>query len=235
MDETNVCAQTFGPKERVNLLHLAGVEDLGAQNLLVSLDVYAEAVFRTIYRDGRPISFDEVSPLDLARALIGLDVATGLLPPNVLLYGQGDGDLVAVYLPPERRVLRLHGEAEPLTVPTPPLVFVGRGSVYCVYALAAEEWPSAKTELYRAPFPNVYGGGRVCRGTVKFPPCGLDVIYQAAALFFDSDFNRDLGNGKSRKEPGDVTALWRALHAESAEGYPLDDLVAAGITMEELA
>ncbi len=235
MSDQNVCAQTLdGP---TNLAHLAGAEGLSGkpQELRVRLDIYDEALFRTSYQDGRPVSFDEVSPLDVAAALSGLDVGAGILPRDVLFYSRaGSGGLVGVYLPPQRRILRLGSAAEPLTVPTPPLVFAGRDNNFYVYALAIGDWPTAETELCRAPFPNVYSGGRICRGTVKFPPCGLDTIHRAAALFFESNFNHDLSNGKSRRHPDDVTAMWRALHDEGDEVYLLDDLVAMGKTLGEL-
>lgn len=231
----NVCAQTL--PDRVNLVHLVGVESLGdeTQELLIRLDLYTEAIFRTSYRGGQPVSHDEVSPLDLAQALIGLDAGTGVLPPNVLFCCRGGEERIGIYLPPECRALRLAGEPEPLMVPTPPLVFAGRGKSYYVFALGDDDWPTAETALCRAPFPNVYFDGRICPGSVKFPRLGLETVHESANLFLASEFNRDLVGGKSQERPNDVTALWRALDTRRAEAYPASDLVSAGMTLGEMS
>lgn len=231
--DESVRGQTLpGP---VNLAHLDGVlEGAAEQKLLMSLDIYEEAVFRTTYRDGRAVATDEVSPLELAQALASIDAGTGVLPPDTLFYRQsGGGYHLAVYLPPAIRPLRLDGEPEPVAVPLPPLVFAGRGTDYHVYALATGEWPAARTPLYHAPFPNVHARGRICSGSVVFPACRPETIHRAAGLFFESRFNQDLARNKSQKHEN-IVELWRELDEARIEQYPLDDLVEMGQALGDL-
>ncbi len=226
--------QTTIQTDRVNLLDLAGQASIPQQLLLMRLDLYPEAILRTTYADGQVVSYDEVSPADVAGALAGLDVGTGVLPPNVLFYRQGSAERVAVYLPAQVRAVRLDGDPGPLTIPWPPLVFVGQGMVYQVFALNTGDWPQATTPLCHAPSPNVYTKGDVCQGTVKFPRCSLATVHEAAGLFFSSQFNRDLSVGRTSRKHKNVVHLWRELDEAKADAYPLDDLVPTGATLEDL-
>lgn len=220
--------------ERVNLLSLVNQVNAPQQLLLMRLDLYPEAILRTTYADGRVVSYDEVSPADVASALAGLDVGTGVLPPNVLFYRQGSAERVAVYLPAQVRAVRLDGDPGPLTIPWPPLVFLGQGRVYQVFALATGDWPQADTPLCHTPSPNVHTSGNVCQGTVKFPRCSLATVHEAADLFFSSQFNHDLSVGQVSRKHKNVVHLWRELDEAGADTYPLDDLVPTGATLEDL-
>jgi PRTRC genetic system protein B len=233
-----------------NLAALASEESrTDEQQIILRLDFYAESIVRTTCDAGRPVAYDEILPDDLGRALAGLSFSTGLLPRDTLFY-QGSGDCrIGIYLPPAVRTLWLDGEKTPLQVPLPPLVFVGQGDSYHIYALsrmnpaglANVDWPSAATVLYRAPFPNVHADGTICRGSVEFPTCGAATIHHAAGLFFESQFNKDLANDKSQRYPRDVVDLWRALAPHppaglgGSEEYPLKDLVEMGMTVGDLS
>ena len=121
---------------------------------------------------------------------------------------------------------------EVLAVPLPGLVFVGHGSQYGAWAVVPPDdapagWlPDAGTQLYNCPTPNVSGNG-VCTGNVPFPEAGVATVWAAVNLFFESEFNDHLSNGKSQAHPRSVLALWRKLARAGAETYPLDDLVFA--------
>ncbi len=203
------------------------------QKIILSLDVYDESIFRTIYEQGEAVSKDEVSPLDLGQALSGLNTGTGILPPNVFFFRQsGDECQLGVYLPLAVRTLKKGTKA--FTLPLPPLLFIGRGEKYFVYALNGVGWPEMNRPLYFAPLPNVHEIGKICRGSVQFLPTSPGTIYRAIDLFFDSHFNRDLSNGKSRKYPKDVTQGWAEVVDSGMDAYPLDDLVANGKKVEDL-
>ncbi|RME71825.1 MAG: hypothetical protein D6784_14560 [Chloroflexi bacterium] len=218
----------------VNLADLAG-ENGDRQELLVDIQIYSESIWRTIYEEDKPVRRDEVSPADLALALAGVNPGTGLLPQNTLFLRQdGDETCLGIYLPPAVQNLHVEGKdgRRVYRLPLPPLVLVGRGTSYRLYALAGENWPAAETQLYHAPFPNIYSNGLVCRGSVAFPPAGPETIHRAAALFFESQFNEDLAGGKSRKYPLNVLQMWAEV--EQAEVYPVDDLNPANLKMEDL-
>lgn len=244
----NSAGQTSRAEQMYNLAALAPLgsaerasEEPGTDEpIILRLDFYAESIVRTTCDAGRPVAYDEVLPDDVAHALAGLSFSTGCLPRDTLFY-QGGGDCrIGIYLPPTVRALWLDGEKMPLHAPLPPLIFVGQGDGYHIYALANWEWPSTATALYRAPFPNVHADGAICRGSVEFPACGAATIHYAAGLFFESKFNKDLANDKSQRYPRDVVELWRVLAPHppaglgGSEEYPLGDLVAMGMTVGDL-
>lgn len=220
--------------ENANLLTLpplAAPDDAG-QALRLRLDIYDESIIRTTFVAGLPAGYDELSPLDVARALADVAPAGGWLPENAVYVRPGHETRAVIYLPAAVRSLNIDGESHALRVPLPPLLFYGRGKKYHIYALAEAGWPTAKTALYHAPFPNVYPDGGICPGTVEFPACDPAAIHQAARLFFESAFNSDLANGKSQSHPQNVIALWRDLARPNITRFPTEDLVSHNLTLE---
>jgi hypothetical protein len=69
----------------------------------------------------------------------------------------------------------------------------------------------------------------ICRGNVDFPQAAAGTIWPALRLFFESDFNNHLSNGKSKGYPRGILAAWEKL--AGAEAWPEDDLVSAGVTL----
>jgi PRTRC genetic system protein B len=196
------------------------------QQLRMRLDIFTESVVMTQYEAGRATQCYEVDPSDVAAALSDQVLATGLLPENCLFYAKAAGaPRIAVYLPPQTRTLTVvvpeHAE---ITTPLPGLVFVGHRQRYEVYAVKSGR-PQAKARLFKAPFPNVYGGGSICWGSVDVPNCTAGTIHEVAETFLTSHFNADLNNGKSDEYPANVTEMWRALQVDGADIYPTDDLV----------
>lgn len=224
---------TAMPANLLTLPPLVAPDDAG-QALRLRLDIYDESIIRTTFVDGQPAGYDELSPLDVARALADVAPAGGWLRENTVYIRPGHETRAAIYLSTAVRSLNIDGESHALRVPLPPLLFYGRGKKYHIYALAEAGWPTAKTALYHAPFPNVYPDGGICPGTVEFPACDPDAIHQAARLFFESAFNSDLDNGKSQAHPQNVIALWRKLAAADDKQYPINDLLPHNLTLEEV-
>jgi len=216
----------------MNILDITPGPELDSQQLLMTLDIYTESILRTLYEHGQPAQVDEVSPLDVAVTLADVQVSPGLLPAHLLYYARrGRHEAVALYLAPEIRSLRLH-TGEVFAVACPPLVFAGKQTTYRLAALAEPGWPTAATQLYHAPFPNIHTNCQVCHGSVSFPEAGLMTIHQAARLFFESEFNLDLGNNKSTLHRANVTTMWRTLAEEQRPEYPTGDLMSMDTTLE---
>jgi PRTRC genetic system protein B len=151
---------------------------------------------------GAPVSTYPVAVADVAPAFKEFGVGTGLLPADVVFWQTVRGQArLGVWLPPAVRTLSLAvgKRVERLTVPMPGFVFTGQGHSYWIHA--AQRRPnSERDQLYLAPLPNVHVDGAVCVGSVKFPRCSAATIAAAAALFFESDFNRDLSDHKVQDE-----------------------------------
>lgn len=203
------------------------------------LDCYDDFIVAQKYDKGVGKGFYALDPLDVAAALAGLTIGTPLLPPGCLFWQRADGgERLGIYAPPN--VWTVHVSAgekrETLAVPMPGLVWIGRGTGYSLFAVKGAEWPGPDTQLWKAPCPNL-GDQGICRGNVEFPAAGAGTIWPALRLFFESDFNDHLSNGKSKKYPKSVLGMWRALaeadgvHPELVEGWPEEDLVSAETTL----
>ncbi len=117
-----------------------------------------------------------------------------------------------------------------LTVPLPPLVFVGVGLIFHLWALDTDDFqPTAK--LYHAPLPNVHADGQICWGSNPAP--NAERIAYAWRLFIAAPFNGDLCSGKSRSYPNDVRVKLRDLAQRKRRTYPLRDLMPCTTTVEQ--
>lgn len=198
--------------------------------LRLKLEIYNDFVRLAKYRDGQVTDAYVVDPTELAAALAGIELSSGLLPRGCLFWAKKEGDdRLAIYIPPQIWPVMVRDEAQAWRVPLPGLILVGHGYHYSLWA-APERPTQADTPLYMAPCPNVHPEG-VCRGSAPFPQAGPATMWQAVDAFFQSKFNRDLSTHKSKAYPHCVLDQWRALHQAGAQEYPLDDLVKTELTL----
>lgn len=153
-----------------------------------------ESVYLTRHdRTGAPAATYPVSAAGVANAFNLFGASTGLLPAETLFWQNRGGQLrIGVYLPAGKRTITVRSHTvQHWTIPLPGFVFVGCGTQYQIYAVA--DRPRRESDqVYHCPLPNVYPDGKICAGDVPFPKCAADTIAQAAALFFESEFNHDL-------------------------------------------
>ena len=199
--------------------------DVEPDPLQVRLDFHAESVVLHDYTE-RAVRVRLVSALEVAHALAReLDLTTGLLPPNTLWWSKtARGVHVALWCEPRVWTVRLREQygtpPRRLRLPMPGLVFVCPPSPQAPYVFAAHARPHFEDDqLYHAPAYNVYPSGQVCVGTERFPADPARV----PDAFFRSHFSPHAGQGKSRRYPDNIGALWTELHRQPQ--YPLDDLV----------
>jgi PRTRC genetic system protein B len=221
-------------------LAIAEVEPLGVgekQNLKMRIDLFDESIVVTRYAEKSTAAVYELAPDDLAAAFAGLPLTTPVLPPDCVFFGRtGSQDRIAIYLSGGRRKLTVENGGDKhviLRFPIPPLVFVGWGVDYSVFAVKSRP-KVANARLYHAPFPNVHPNGNICSGTVAFPSCTTETIHEAARLFLESNFNHDLSSGKCRSYRQNVVKLWRVLAHEKARRFPGDELLDANKTIGDL-
>jgi hypothetical protein len=110
-----------------------------------------------------------------------------------------------------------------LKLPMPGLIFLcSPGRPPRIFA-AKKRPRDAHQVIYHAPLFNVFGDGRTCAGTHKFP---VD-IEEIPESFFTSFFTREaIYGGRSKKYPKDLLQLWEELDGQKR--YPLGDLMPAG-------
>ena len=204
---------------------LPGQTDVPRDELKMQLEVYDETLLlRGFGGDSnwvRTVSADEIARVFTEH----LGFSSGLLPRETLWWNQGEtGQVVALWRPPKVWPVALQREAfKPparLRLPMPGLVFVcSPGRAPWVYA-AKTRPTDPEQQLYRAPAFNVFGDGRVCPGSHRFP----EEVQGIPLSFFQSFFSLtgDIRN-RSKKHPDNLLALWEELDGKSK--YPLQDLV----------
>jgi hypothetical protein len=202
------------------------------------LDLYTDFVVLSKFFAGEVSEKYVVDPAEVAAALAGIDLGSGLLPENCLFWSKRDGwERLGIYLPPRTWLVTVRNEAQaPATgsgrawrIPLPGLVFIGHEYNYSLWAVT-DRPADGQTPLYLAPCPNVSLEG-VCRGNAPFPRASTLTIWQAVEVFFSSKFNRDLSNSKSKAYPACVLDQWRALDQAGADTYPVADLVQTRLTL----
>lgn len=193
----------------------------------------ADSTFYTRFDDrGKPTATYPVLLADVAQALGHIQLTTGLLPPDVLFITAASSQgaaTIGIYLPPARRAITFaagRGRAQVVRVNLPGFVFVGRaGTPYRIYAVKARPTGEGDT-LYRAPLPNVQDNGEVCAGSVAFPVSAPNTIHAAATLFFESQFNDDLSDGKLKRVLPVRSLRYTLTHLRGA--FPMGRLISCG-------
>ena len=193
--------------------------------LKVQLEVYNETILLRGFEDDstwvRTVSADEIANVFTQH----LGFSSGLLPQEALWWNQGEtGQVVALWRPPQVWPVALQREAfQPparLRLPMPGLVFVcspGRAP----WAYAARDRPTCpEQQLFRIPAFNVFGDGRVCPGSHRFP----EEVGLIPESFFQSFFSlTGDSHNRSKKRPDNLPALWEELDGKTE--YPVEDLV----------
>lgn len=175
-----------------------------------------------------------VSPAAIHAAWSEEAIDSGWLEPDTLRCGVSAKGAWAVRLirPVQSRTLQFSeatmedSVSSHLTLRLPPLVLAGIAGKYHLWAVQ-EETVTGGTQLYYAPFPNVYGDEHICFGSNSVPAVSDGGMRRALDLFFESPFTTTSVSGKSRCYPEDVRLMLRehALKAVSDLPYPVDDLV----------
>ena len=204
---------------------LPGPADMPRDHLQMQMEIYRETILlRRFENDStwvRTVSADEIAN-SLTRHL---GFSSGLLPQDALWWNQGEtGQVVALWRPPQVWSVALQREAfKPparLRLPMPGLVFVcSPARAPWVYA-ATSRPTDTEQQLFRAPAFNVFGDGRVCPGSHRFP----EEVGLIPESFFQSYFSLtgDTRN-RSKKHPDNLQALWEEIDGKNE--YPMEDLV----------
>ncbi len=204
---------------------LPGPADAPRDHLQMQMEIYKETILlRGFENDStwvKTVSADEIANALTRR----LGFSSGLLPQEAVWWNQGEtGQVVALWRPSHVWSVALVREAfKPparLRLPMPGLVFVcSPGRPPWVYA-ATSRPTDTEQQLFRAPAFNVFGDGRVCPGSHRFP----EEVGLIPESFFQSYFSLtgDTRN-RSKKHPDNLQALWEEINGKTE--YPMEDLV----------
>jgi PRTRC genetic system protein B len=156
------------------------------------------------------------------------------LQENIL--SKGDQHLVW-YVPPKARQVWFKnadlGGERTNTVPHPGLVFCVTPRNWYVFALKDDGRPTPDTELFYAPYMNVYGNGNICMGNVTAPRGNMrwntDAWEEAFFRSYFTHFN-DAGSRRIIYKGGGVK-FWKRMLDKPMKHFPVARLVSRGITL----
>jgi len=192
--------------------------------------------------NAHPLSVKESN--QLAKALDNSDELqrnflkpSGLLPKNVL-YINPDHNGYAIWYSPAQKLDLFF--ADSLGIPNgvasiPALLWKASKKSLYLYALDNITEISEKTDLFHAPFFNIYDDGKVCMGTVSVnikADCLLEEFMQQWENYF---FNSYFSHLIQEKSPinGNIIQLWQKL-VNSSKPFPLKSLIKNGLTLKQL-
>ena len=125
--------------------------------------------------------------------------------------------------PPDLRVL---GERVIVSVPYPAHLFVATRSGLGIFALPANQRPTAESRLLHSPILNVFVEGHLCWGSIARPKdLTVGAIPQFESAVFDSwSTHPNPGQEFTIRGKGGLVALWDDLAARRARRFPVSRL-----------
>lgn len=151
----------------------------------------------------------------MASALLKTNWSSGVLPAAVLSVGINH---VVWYCPPGRHLVHWSSRDSQIgrrsgVAAHPGLVFALVGAAWYVWATTEPGRPAAATELFNAPFMNVFASGEICRGSTEVPAThGPDVVDAWTAAWWASAFTGQ-NHRNACRYAGGLNQLWLDLLA----------------------
>ena len=181
------------------------------------------------------VSLKALSSDQVARAFRRVHTDTGWLGKRVLRYREApEGNAILSYEPSAIRKITVafadKGMVD-LSVPLPPLILLGKGQEYYLWA-AASSHISANTNIAVAPLPNI-GSSRICFGKNEVPETHPSTLGEVWRLIFDTPFNADHINERCHSESQDVRNLLWKLAADKVKKFPKSELILSSTTIED--
>ena len=161
----------------------------------------------------------------------------GILPTHILQINPSENGSVLWFTKSMKRQLYF---TENLEIPNgmaevPAMLWFANKRSLKIFALANSRRPTEKTELFYAPFFNVYEDGNVCMGTVDVRiknSASLEEFTESwEHYFFNSYFSHLMNNHNPIK--GNCVNLWKN-QIETKEIFPKEILVKNNKTLKEL-
>lgn len=153
-------------------------------------DVYIE---QTDIKDGipgesKPLSVETTKSIfsNLLASESGTIQAKELLPKNLLYLDINVGNFTVIwYRKSEIRTLKFAKELKmhDYTIKVPAMIYKATRKELSVWAIKDTKVPREKTQLFEAPFPNIYGDARVCLGNTKINIPMITTVQQIIAEY----------------------------------------------------
>ena len=161
----------------------------------------------------------------------------GILPTNILQINPSENSSVLWYTKSMKRQLFF---TENLEIPNgraeiPAMLWLANKRSLKIFALANNRRPTEKTELFYAPFFNVYEDGNVCMGTVDVHIQNSTSLKEFTEKWEDYFFNSYFSHLMNEHNPinGNCVNLWKSL-INTEKPFPKEALKKANATLKNL-
>lgn len=153
---------------------------------------------------------------------------SGWLYPGVVRAGHGkQGDWFVYFHEPTIRKIAIVGKTLAVPeIPLPATVMLQYGRSTFMFCLGNKTEFDPKAEAWHAPFANIELTGRICWGKNMAPKAEPAKALEIWRRFFESMFNNDLTNNKSKSHEGNINELLVKL--DKKKTYPYSDLLIMG-------
>ena len=161
----------------------------------------------------------------------------GILPTNILQINPSENGSVLWFTKSMKKQLYFtenleisNGRAE-----VPAMLWFANKRSLKIFALANSRRPTEKTELFYAPFFNVYEDGNVCMGTVDVNIQNSNYIEEFIEKWEDYFFNSYFSHLMNEHNPinGNCVNLWKSL-INNEKQFPKEALKNANRTLKNL-
>ena len=210
-------------------------------------DTYVE--YFDMNKNGNPVNAHPLTEREAKELLKALTINTqkeknqdflkpkGILPTHILHINPSENGSVLWFTKSMKRQLFFtenlgisNGTAE-----VPPMLWLANKRSLKIFALANNRRPTEKTELFYAPFFNVYEDGNVCMGTVDVKIQNSTSLEEFTKKWEEYFFNSYFSHLMNEHNPinGNCVSLWKSL-INTEKPFPKEALKKANRTLKNL-
>ena len=217
------------------------------QNDEINKDTYVEHF--DMDKNGNPINAHPLTEREAKELVKALTINTqkeksqdflkpkGILPTHILQINPSENSSVLWFTKSMKRQLFF---TENLEIPNgraeiPAMLWFANKRSLKIFALANNRRPTEKTELFYAPFFNVYEDGNVCMGTVDVHIQNSTSLKEFTEKWEDYFFNSYFSHLMNEHNPinGNCVNLWKSL-INTEKPFPKEALKKANATLKNL-
>ena len=210
-------------------------------------DTYVE--YFDMNKNGNPVNAHPLTEREAKELLKALTINTqkeknqdflkpkGILPTHILHINPSENGSVLWFTKSMKRQLYF---TENLEIPNgmaevPAMLWLANKRNLKIFALSSNLRPTEKTELFYAPFFNVYEDGNVCMGTVDVKIQNSTSLEEFTKKWEDYFFNSYFSHLMNEHNPinGNCVNLWKSL-INTEKQFPKEALKQANRTLKNL-
>ena len=210
-------------------------------------DTYVE--YFDINKNGNPINAHPLTEREAKELVKALTINTqkeksqdflkpkSILPTNILQINPNENGSVLWFTKSMKRQLFF---TENLEIPNgtaevPAMLWLANKRSLKIFALSSNRRPTEKSELFYAPFFNVYENGNVCMGTVDVHIQNSTSLEEFIEKWEDYFFNSYFSHLMNEHNPinGNCVSLWKSL-INTEKQFPKEALKNANRTLKNL-